>query len=184
MILLRQCAGGVSCRRWRASPRPFSGWPASWSAAASPRPAPCGPSARCGGPPSRPSSATEITAAATAILALGKLRHLPGDSHSSPDRQDHLLQLTIAVQDLRNADLRARVTAARRILDEHAAAWSIAGQPEPESRRIACEYAIDCLGAFRRGEPVPLMPEPFTATLAAIDQWSPPKQVRPIPGRP
>jgi hypothetical protein len=127
----------------------------------------------------------DITAAATAITALGKLLHVADDGRpdenrgSGQQRDELLLQLATAAQDLRNADLRLRVTEAYRILTEHTAAWSIAGQPESVSRKIACEYGIDCLGAFRRGEPVPPMPEQFTATIAAIEQWTPPKQVRP-----
>jgi hypothetical protein len=122
----------------------------------------------------------DITAAATAITALGKLLHLAGENQrDDPARDELLLQLATATQDLRNADLRLRVTESYRILTEHAAAWSIAGQPESVSRKIACEYGIDCLGAFRRGEAVPPMPEQFTATIAAIEQWTPPKQVRP-----
>ena len=113
----------------------------------------------------------EIGASATAITALGRLRARP----AGEDDDEALLALATAAQDLRDAGLRARLAEAGRILTEHAAAFNMAGQEEPVSRKIACEHGIECLGAFRRGEPIPPTPEPFAATLAAIDRWTLPR---------
>jgi hypothetical protein len=88
-------------------------------------------------------------------------------------RRDLLLQLATATQDLRQADLRSRMNQARRILTDHTAAWNMVGQPESRSRHIACTHALECIGAFRRGEPLPPTPTAFTETIDAIATWNP-----------
>src|SRR5262249_55334594 len=128
----------------------------------------------------------EFPASAAAMNALGRLLYLPDTAE--PDwentRRDLLLQLTTATQDLRQADLRSRINQAQRILTDHTAAWNMAGQPESRSRHIACTHALECIGAFRRGEPPPPTPPTFTETIDAIAKWNPGDTTRDLQQRP
>lgn len=128
--------------------------------------------------------AREITASSAAMDALGRLLYLESSAEADtsprpahPDsntRRQLLLQVVAATQDIRQADLRATIDQTLGILTHHAAAWNMIGQPESRSRQIACTHALECIGAFRRGEPLPLRPAEFDRTIEAIEKWREP----------
>jgi hypothetical protein len=125
--------------------------------------------------------AREITASSTAMDALSRLLYLENSAEADasprpahPDsntRRQLLLQIVAAAQDLRQADLRATIDQTLRILTHHVAAWNLIGQPESQSRQIACTYTLEYIGAFRRGEPIPPRPAEFDRTIEAIEKW-------------
>jgi hypothetical protein len=125
----------------------------------------------------------EIAASSAAMDALSRLLYLessakadastrPVHPDSNNTRRQLLLQVATATHDMRQADLRVRIDQALRILTHHTAAWNMIGQPESQSRQIACTHTIECIGAFRRGEPLPPRPTAFDQTIKAIEQWS------------
>ena len=126
--------------------------------------------------------AREITASSAALSAIGQLITLS----DAPDgagigivqraewkqaRQGQLLLLDIATQDLGHAELRVRLDEVRRLLDLYDGATFYTGQTEPTLRIAVCAYAVDCLGAFRRGETLPARPEAVTESLESLAAW-------------
>lgn len=142
--------------------------------------------------------AREITASSAAMDALSRLLYLESSAENSAEnstksfanssaeadasprpahpgsntRRQLLFQVVAATQDIRQADLRATIDQTLRVLTHHAAAWNMIGQPESRSRQIACTHALECIGAFRRGEPLPPRPAEFDRTIEAIEKWS------------
>jgi hypothetical protein len=121
--------------------------------------------------------AREISASTTVLSALSQLFQLPDEPNMSGDewhrrRQDLLLLLDTASQDLRSKDLRSRLAEARDMMERHTAAAALTVQAEARTRSIACAHAVACLGAFRRGEPLPDRPATYTQTIDAIHEWT------------
>jgi hypothetical protein len=119
----------------------------------------------------------EISASTTVLNALSQLLQLPDEPDMSDDewhhrRQDLLFLLDTASQDLRSKDLRSRLAEAHDMMERHAVAARLTGQSEARTRSIACVHAVACLGAFRRGEPLPDRPDAYTQTIDAIDEWT------------
>ena len=86
-------------------------------------------------------------------------------------RDDLLLTLETARLDLSNESLRARLERAQRALRYPSGPWDIERQPESMTRRIVCRHALDCVGAFRRGDSLPSEPKQFAGTVASVDEW-------------
>ena len=86
-------------------------------------------------------------------------------------RDDLLLTLETARLDLSNESLRARLERAQRALRYPSGPWDIERQPESMTRRIVCRHALECVGAFRRGDPLPSEPKEFAGTIASVDEW-------------
>jgi hypothetical protein len=42
---------------------------------------------------------------------------------------------------------------------------------EWDRRRADLRHALECVGALRRGDPLPSAPKPFTDTVALVDVW-------------
>jgi hypothetical protein len=86
-------------------------------------------------------------------------------------RDDLLLTLETARLDLSSESLRARLERAQRALRNPSGPWDIEHQPESMTRRIVCRHVLECVGAFRRGDPLPSEPKEFTGTIASVDEW-------------
>lgn len=119
--------------------------------------------------------AREISASAAALGALGQLVQMPEVPSGADDwhrqREALLLLLGVAAQDLRSKNLRDRLAEAHWMVEHHVAAASMTGQFEARTRTIACGHALSCLGAFRRGEPIPERPADYVHTAQAIEEW-------------
>lgn len=121
--------------------------------------------------------AREMAASTTALTTVSALVQMGGQPEGGPAadwlrrRADLLAVLGTAAVDLGSYQLRERVGEVHFILDFHAAATSLTGQAETATRSIACGHALACLGAFRRGEPLPERPAGYTATINAIKEW-------------
>ncbi|HET8683662.1 MAG TPA: hypothetical protein VFM54_17615, partial [Micromonosporaceae bacterium] len=120
----------------------------------------------------------EIAASSVALDALSQLLQLPDEA--APDdagtewqrrRRELLLVLGTACQDLRGDDLRHRIEEVVSMIELHTAATSMTGDTERQVRSTACTHALSCLGAFRRGDPLPARPDGYARTLDAIDRW-------------
>ncbi len=85
--------------------------------------------------------------------------------------KDLLLAFETASMDLSSEPLRARLERVRRALDYHSGPWDQARQPESVTRRIVCRHALECVGAYRRGDSLPTEPERFTETVGFVDDW-------------
>jgi hypothetical protein len=81
-----------------------------------------------------------------------------------------LLIVQTAPLDLRDQKLRARLAETHRLLGLYHNARTMAGLSERSVRWIGCDHALECLGAFRRGESLPERPESFETTLSSIDE--------------
>jgi hypothetical protein len=86
-------------------------------------------------------------------------------------RAELLLALETAGMDLSSEALRFRLERAQRALRYPAGPWDIGRQPESVTRRIVCRHVLECVGAFRRGDPLPPEPQQFTGTIGDVDQW-------------
>jgi hypothetical protein len=119
--------------------------------------------------------AREISASTAALSALSQLLQMPDEPSGEDDwhrqREAFLLLLGVAAQDLGSPDLRDRLAEVHFVLEHHVAAASMTGRLEARTRTIACGHALSCLGAFRRGEPIPERPADYVDTVEAIDEW-------------
>lgn len=86
-------------------------------------------------------------------------------------RKDLLLAFEIASQDLSSQPLRARLAQVHRVLVYPSGPWDQARQPESVTRRIMCQHALECVGAYRRDDPLPAAPDRFTETVGFVDDW-------------
>jgi len=86
-------------------------------------------------------------------------------------RDDLLLAFETASLDLSSEPLRARLEQAQRALLYPYGPWDIERQPESVTRRIVCRHALECVGAFRRGDLLPAKPKKFTGTIGSVDEW-------------
>ena len=87
-------------------------------------------------------------------------------------RKDLILAFEIALGDLSNKPLRARLEQAGRALDYPYSPWDQARQPESVTRRIVCRHALECVSAYRRDDPLPTESQGrFTETVSLVDDW-------------
>lgn len=70
-------------------------------------------------------------------------------------RQDLIVAFETAALDIGDRELRSRLAEVSLILKLYYGPKKYAGQPERRTRYIAVKDALDCLGAFRRGDPLP-----------------------------
>jgi hypothetical protein len=86
-------------------------------------------------------------------------------------RGDILLWLERASLDLLSESLRSRLELVQRALRYPHGPWDIERQPESVTRRIVCQHALQCVGAFRRGDVLPAEPGPFINTVGDVAEW-------------
>jgi hypothetical protein len=111
-------------------------------------------------------------------LARGKsLDHLPPAADEEAERawerqrDDLLLAFKTASMDLSDVPLRKLLEQAHESLLYPYGPWDQAQQSESTTRRIICQYVLECLGAFRREEPLPAEPNDYIDTVAFVQDW-------------
>jgi len=82
-----------------------------------------------------------------------------------------LLAFKTAAMDLSDVPLRRLLERALESLMYPYGPWDYARQSESTTRRIICQYVLECLGTFRRDELLPAEPEAFKETLANVQLW-------------
>ena len=86
-------------------------------------------------------------------------------------RSDLLLAFETASMDLSIKALRSRLERAQLALLYPSGPWDSERQPESVTRKIVCRHSLECVGAFRRGEPLPAESNKFINTMGAADEW-------------
>ena len=86
-------------------------------------------------------------------------------------REELLLVFETASMDLSSEASRSRLERAQRAFLWYHGPWSIERQTESATRRIVSRHALECVGAFRRGDPLPAEPKQFTSTVGDVDEW-------------
>ena len=92
------------------------------------------------------------------------------------ERRGLVSALHAASVDISDDSLRARIDQVRLILNTPQGPWECRQQRESSTRKIAVDHAMDSVGAFRRGSPIPNEPAEYVKALQDvrdyIEEWN------------
>jgi hypothetical protein len=84
---------------------------------------------------------------------------------------DLVLAFQTASMDISDKILRSRLKRVTNALEYPYGPWDMARQAESSTRRIVCRHALECVGAYRRGDPLPPEEGQFLDTVNFVDDW-------------
>jgi hypothetical protein len=95
----------------------------------------------------------------------------PPDKEWTRARGDLIVAFETAALDIGDRELRSRLAEASQILVFYYGPEKYEGSSEQRTRYIAVKDALDCLGAFRRGDPLPERSANYRNTYAWVQEY-------------